>query len=131
LTEGQGEIFGTELAPNQTYRFQGRKAAVFTWTGCKIETTGSNVVEYVGHETSMETNLNIHVALENLREEAERNDAVGPRVMIVGPGDVGKTSMAKTLLGYGARNGNSVVLVDIDPEEVILNTYAGSTVTAW
>lgn len=45
---------------------------------------------YVAKETPMIFYLNIHTALEQLRTKAEETRTGGPRVMIVGPDDVGK-----------------------------------------
>lgn len=45
---------------------------------------------YVAKETPMIFYLNIHTALEQMRTKAEETKTAGPRVMIVGPDDVGK-----------------------------------------
>ncbi|KAJ3050643.1 Cleavage polyadenylation factor subunit clp1, partial [Quaeritorhiza haematococci] len=41
----------------------------------------------------------------------------GPRVMIVGPADVGKTALSKILLNYAVKQGRKPLFVDIDPNE--------------
>jgi ABC-type protease/lipase transport system fused ATPase/permease subunit len=56
--------------------------------------------------TSDETNANVsyvntHAQLEVLRDEALASNAAGPRVMIVGPPESGKSSLAKILVAYG------------------------------
>lgn len=131
VVAGKAEIFGTELANNVEYNFKGKKLAVFTWHGCTIISSGKNVSsEYIGYETPMEMQINVHFALEELRKNAKELDQIGPRVMIVGPADVGKTSLAKTLIGYAARNATNTTLVDIDPEEVF-SFNVGFGVTSW
>jgi polyribonucleotide 5'-hydroxyl-kinase len=45
---------------------------------------------YVAKETPMIFYLNIHTALEQMRTQAESNKCGGPKVMVVGPDDVGK-----------------------------------------
>lgn len=117
ITQGRAEMFGAEMAVNTEYTFTARKAAVFTWQGCKIETSG-NAVEYVGHEVTVPTHLNIHFALEETRKVAYAMGSPGPRVMVVGPADAGKTTLCKTLVNYAARCGTRTILCDIDPEEV-------------
>lgn len=45
---------------------------------------------YIAKETPMIHYLNIHTALEQMRTMAEKNKYGGPKVMVVGPDDVGK-----------------------------------------
>ena len=39
--------------------------------------------------------LNTHAALEQLKKTAEADDTRGPRVLVVGPQDVGKTTVCR------------------------------------
>jgi len=39
--------------------------------------------------------LNTHAALEQLKRTAETNDTRGPRVLVVGPQDVGKSTVCR------------------------------------
>lgn len=117
LTHGQAEIFGTELVKNKVYSFQsGAKVAVFTWHGCTLELDGQLEAAYVSSETPMVIYLNLHVALEQLREKAERQEppAMGPKVMICGPTDVGKSTLCRLLLNYAVRMGRRPIYVDLD-----------------
>ena len=117
VIHGQAEIFGTELVRNKTYTFPpGAKAAVFTWHGCTVELWGSLEVAYVATETPMVIYLNLHVALEQIREKAEKEDParIGPRVMICGPTDVGKSTLCRLLLNYAVRTGRRPVFIDLD-----------------
>ncbi|KAJ3269429.1 hypothetical protein HDV01_001427 [Terramyces sp. JEL0728] len=121
LTEGKAELFGTELAVDYEYEFQGKKLGIFTWHGCKLETSGPAISEYIGSETMMNEHLNIHFALENLRISAKRGENNGPRLMIVGSGDTGKTALAKTLINYATRQQRSPILCDIDPKSGLIS----------
>lgn len=58
--------------------------------------------------------LNAHSALEQLRITAEESNSVGPIVMIVGPTDVGKSTLCRILLNYAVRLGRRPVYVDLD-----------------
>ncbi|KAI8920096.1 Pre-mRNA cleavage complex II protein Clp1-domain-containing protein [Powellomyces hirtus] len=65
----------------------------------------------------MQSYLNVHLALEQLRVAAEEKGEEGPKVMIVGPADVGKTSLSKILLNYAVKQSRKPLFVDIDPSE--------------
>ncbi|GJJ71306.1 polyribonucleotide 5'-hydroxyl-kinase [Entomortierella parvispora] len=119
LVTGTAEIFGTELGQNVDYEFSGRKIAIFTWHGCKLLVTGTCSVEYFAAETPMVSYLNMHLALEQRRVLASQgnNNGQGPRVLIVGPNDVGKTSLSKMLLSYGLRQSRQPIYVDLDCSE--------------
>ncbi|CAG8574179.1 28600_t:CDS:10, partial [Dentiscutata erythropus] len=107
LISGTAEIYGTEIGIGPEYEFSGRKVAVFTWHGiCSVE--------YVANETPMTSYLNMHLALEQRREAAKAKGEQGPRVIIVGPEDVGKTSLSKILLAYALRQSRQPIFVDLD-----------------
>ncbi|KAK3109122.1 hypothetical protein FSP39_023474 [Pinctada imbricata] len=118
MLEGMGEVFGTELTKGKTYMFeQGAKVAVFTWHGCLLKDlllSCRTEVAYVAKETPMVMYVNTHAALEQMREKAEKDDTRGPRVMIVGPTDVGKSTLSRLLLNYAARLGRAPIFVDLD-----------------
>lgn len=117
LTRGTAEIFGTELAVGITYTFTGRKAAVYTWHGCTLEVKGTFLVEYTANETPMTSYLNTHLALEQLRHKAKMEHELGPRVLVVGPHDVGKTSLCKILVSYSLKQGGKPIYVSLDTTE--------------
>ncbi|RIB22296.1 Pre-mRNA cleavage complex II protein Clp1-domain-containing protein [Gigaspora rosea] len=110
LISGTAEIYGTEIGIGPEYEFSGRKIAVFTWHGtCSVE--------YVANETPMTSYLNMHLALEQRREAAKAKGEQGPRAIIVGPEDVGKTSLSKILLAYALRQSRQPIFVDLDVNE--------------
>ncbi|XP_018413339.1 PREDICTED: polyribonucleotide 5'-hydroxyl-kinase Clp1 [Nanorana parkeri] len=115
LVSGQAEVFGTELVKNKKYTFPpGSRAAVFTWHGCCVQLFGSADVGYVSKDTPMLLYLNTHVALEQMRVQAEREGERGPRVLVAGPSDVGKSTLCRLLLNYGVRIGRRPALVELD-----------------
>lgn len=131
LASDVAEIFGTELAPNRPYTFCGAKAAVYTPSGCILEVSGPGTCEseYVAEETPMVEYQNVHFALENLRAQAAQtrvqlggqdDDGGGPRVLVLGPDNAGKTSLIKTLTSYASRMGRSPMVVNLDPREGML-----------
>ncbi|EFJ20213.1 hypothetical protein SELMODRAFT_177107 [Selaginella moellendorffii] len=129
LVAGTAEIFGTELPPQYWLTFSpSQKFAVFTWGGALLELDGVSEVAYVADETPMVSYVNVHAVLENRRRRA-REAAIslhnapgeipnpltqGPRVMVVGPTDSGKSSLTKMLLGWAARQQWKPMYVDLD-----------------
>ncbi|KAJ9052734.1 Cleavage polyadenylation factor subunit clp1, variant 2 [Entomophthora muscae] len=65
----------------------------------------------------MNSYINIHLALEGLRTKSAADNTKGPRVLIVGPKDSGKSSLAKILLSYAVRQGREPVFIALDPNE--------------
>ncbi|XP_067010563.1 protein CLP1 homolog [Anabrus simplex] len=115
LKSGVAEVFGTELVKGKLYVFTtGAKIAVFTWKGCVLELKGKVDVSYVAKETPVVMYLNAHACLEKLREKAAEENTRGPITMIVGPTDVGKSTLCRLLLNYAVRMGRRPVFVDLD-----------------
>ncbi|XP_065335760.1 protein CLP1 homolog [Cloeon dipterum] len=115
LKSGHAEIFGTELVKDKQYFFcSGAKVAVFTWHGCTLELKGKTDVAYVAKETPMVMYLNVHAALEEVRKNSEAEGKRGPIAMIVGPTDVGKSTLCKILLNYAVRATRRPIFVDLD-----------------
>lgn len=115
LKSGLAEIFGTELVKGKLYEFtSGAKVAVFTWQGCTLELRGKPDVSYIAKETPMVIYLNCHGALECMRNTAEQDNSNGPITMVVGPADVGKSTVCNLLLNYAVRMGRRPIFVDLD-----------------
>ena len=130
LQKGSCELYGCELALGKTYTIAhgGIKAALFTWYGCVIDLgaaeDNSGGVEFFSY-TSDETDANVtfvntHAQLEALRDDAmggkdPSGTGQGPRVMIVGPPECGKSTLTKTLVAYACKVGRTPLMVDLDP----------------
>ncbi|XP_065093064.1 protein CLP1 homolog [Ochlerotatus camptorhynchus] len=115
LFNGHAELFGTEMVMKKPYEFGvGAKVAIFTYHGCTIELRGKPDVAYVARETPMVQYLNCNSALEHLRAKAEQDELQGPVAMIVGPTDVGKTTLCRIFLNYAVRLGRRPIYVDLD-----------------
>ena len=133
LLSGTAELFGTEIPIKQTYTFTGTKAAIYTWHGCRIEVVGDCQVDYIAEETPMMIYANLHFALENLRDKASSEGRDGPRVLIVGSENAGKTSLVKILTAYATKLGRQPVVVNLDTKEGLLSipgTLSASTFTS-
>lgn len=125
---GTAELFGTELALNHIYTFRGTKSSIYTWHGCRIEVTGS-CEEYTAEETPMLQYANTHFALDKLRDEAKQRGTEGPRVLLVGPNNSGKTSLVKLLTAYAIRMGRQPMVINTDPKEGLLSIPGTLTAT--
>ena len=130
ISEGSAEILGAELTVEKEYCFTGRNFAIFSWYGCKIVTditcitpqqSGSSYTVkshlYVSQDTPMTAYVNTHIQLEARRDVALANNEKGPRIMIVGPPDCGKTSMSQLLCNYALRLDRKPMLVDLDVDQ--------------
>ncbi|CAG8982545.1 hypothetical protein HYALB_00002327 [Hymenoscyphus albidus] len=128
LLSGTAEIFGTELAEKHAYTFRGTKASIFTWHGCRLEVPGT-CEEYTAEDTPMVPYVNTHFALEKLRDEAAQNKGEGPRVLVVGPNNAGKTSLVKILAGYAIRMERQPMVINTDNREGLLSIPGSLTAT--
>uniref|UniRef100_A0A6B2L5X8 Protein CLP1 homolog n=1 Tax=Arcella intermedia TaxID=1963864 RepID=A0A6B2L5X8_9EUKA len=113
LRDGLAECFGTELAKGKVYTFSDCNSCIFTWQGCVLEMDGE-CHSYVADETPMNMYLNAHVILQQKRERARETNTAGPKVVVVGSTDSGKSSLCRLLCNYAARLGESVTYVDLD-----------------
>ncbi|KAF1838054.1 mRNA cleavage and polyadenylation factor IA/II complex [Decorospora gaudefroyi] len=133
LQSGTAELFGTELAPSTTYSFTGTNGAIFTWHGCKLDVGGDVESDYVAEETPMMSFANLHFALENLRDRsiASGSTEMGPRVLIVGPDNSGKTSLVKTLTAYAVKTDRQPMVVNLDPRQGMLSVPGSFSAAAF
>ncbi|EOA18072.1 hypothetical protein CARUB_v10006519mg [Capsella rubella] len=128
LLDGKAEIFGYELPHEVWLTFPPLMIfAVFTWYGAIIEIDGIAETKCTSCETPMMSYLRVHNSLqvERHRSTSSTRDCVpsqGPRVIIVGDTDSGKTTLAKMLLNWAAKDGWKPTYVD-------LNIGQSSTIT--
>ena len=64
---------------------------------------------------------NTHFALEDLRTAALQEHAIGPRVLVVGPENAGKTTLVKMLAAYATRSERQPIVVNLDPRDGLLS----------
>ncbi|KAI0206388.1 Pre-mRNA cleavage complex II protein Clp1-domain-containing protein [Astrocystis sublimbata] len=127
LVSGTAEKDGTELAPNTPYVFTATKSKINTWHGCTLEITApasgtydAYTSEPTADETPLVSYLNLHFKLESLRAAAQRTATIGPRVLIVGPRNAGKSTLARTLTSWATRMGRQPLVVNTDSREGML-----------
>lgn len=74
---------------------------------------------------------NVHFALETLRQEAKATGKDGPRVLILGPENAGKTSVARILTAYATKTERQPLVVNLDPAEGMLSVPGTLTASAF
>ncbi|KAL7221296.1 hypothetical protein ACSBR1_023279 [Camellia fascicularis] len=120
LHTGTAEIFGTEISPGIWLTLTPRlKFSVFSWYGATVEMDGTTETEYIADETPMISYVNVHALLEGRRNRAkasssDSNSYQGPRVIVVGPTDSGKSTLSRILLSWAAKQGWKPTFVDLD-----------------
>lgn len=75
--------------------------------------------------------VNTHFALEKLRDEANQSKQDGPRVLVVGPNNSGKTSLVKLLTAYAIKMGRTPMVINTDSREGMLSVSGTLTATAF
>ena len=129
LETGLAEIFGAEIPRGEPIKLVKTKLAIYSWRGATISVCGEPKAVYKSEMKEMKAYANLHGYLQQRREGLRAKGAArvrGPRVMIVGPGDTGKTSLARVLLNYAVREGERPMLVDLDVSKTRHTLIAGS-----
>lgn len=62
----------------------------------------------------MTSYLELHMEMEKRRAAAAPSTTSGPRILVAGPTDTGKSSLCRMLSNYLTRCGNSALLVELD-----------------
>lgn len=116
LLSGTAEMFGSELPMRQEIVFDnGGAGCIYTWHGCEVEVYGKPGHIYMESDTTMHTAFATHDVLEARRRRArESKTDNGPRVLVAGPADSGKSTIVRQLLAYATRMEWKPTLVDMD-----------------
>lgn len=132
MLTGSAELFGTELVVGNSYVFTNTKAAIYTWEGCSLEVRGDTTEsEYTAQETPMHEYINVHFALDRMRDKAKAGQGPAPRLLILGSDDAGKTTLAKVLTGYALRAERAPVVVNLDVKEGLMSIPGTLTATTF
>nr|XP_016513218.1 PREDICTED: protein CLP1 homolog isoform X3 [Nicotiana tabacum] len=80
---------------------------------------GPTETDYTADETPMISYINVHAVLDGRRNRAkaspsDSDTSQGPRVVVVGPTDSGKSTLSRMLLSWAAKQGWKPTFVDLD-----------------
>lgn len=117
LEEGAAELFGIELARNRAYALPSSfNAAVFTWHGATLTLQApDSVMAYTATDTPMPQYVCAHAVLQSKRRIAKAAGLPGPRAVVVGSRDCGKTALVTLLAAYCLKENGRAHVVDGDP----------------
>ena len=89
-----------------------------------MEITNEDKVDilYVSSETEANVAyVNTHAQLEAMRDDALSSTTGGPRVLLAGPADCGKSSLARVLTAYAVKLGRCPLFVDLDASQSMVS----------
>ncbi|KAL0898057.1 hypothetical protein Bca101_082018 [Brassica carinata] len=120
VLHGKVEIFGSELPRNVWLTFPPlQQFAIFAWYGATLEIDSVTKTDTISDETPMMSYLNVHNSLQVQRHRVTSStrdyvSSQGPRVIIIGDTDSGKSTLAKMLLSWAAKDGCKPTFVDLN-----------------
>ncbi|VVB09292.1 unnamed protein product [Arabis nemorensis] len=114
VIDGKVEIFGSELPQKVWLTLPPLlQLAVFTWYGATIEIAGVTKTD-TSNKTPMVDYRRVNYSLHAERRYSVASSSQGPRVIIVGAIDSGKSALAKMLLSWAAKDGWEPTIVDLN-----------------
>lgn len=110
------EIFGAELPPDVDMKIAPlSRIAIYTWHGCILQIRGLVQQEYESINKSMKEYMEVIQVLDNRRNFSKLHGTLGPRVMVTGSSNSGKSTLCQILCNYAARRGYTPLFIDLDP----------------
>lgn len=119
IKSGIAEIFGTELANGREYFFKNYKFSLFcvedtilSWKCPALSSISLSITQ----NTTAKYVYNLHFALEKMRSSSFD----GPRALILGEQNSGKTALCRTLCSYGLKfKSYQPMYVNLAPQQAI------------
>ena len=122
LISGSALLMGMELTKLFYYRLPKAKSTyLYSLTGCVVEIVKPDTatdVEYYCYEDEDRKNLqlfNLHQLLESCRLRSLKQCSFGPRVLVLGSSNSGKSTIARTLCNMAVAQDWRPSLLDVDP----------------
>ncbi|CXI24455.1 clp1-related protein, putative [Plasmodium berghei] len=111
------EIFGKELVIDKDYYFgYNEKFSIYTFTGCIVQIKGKTLQEYESKNSTIKEYLSLSYVLDAYRNLAKKKKNIGPRVLITGNNNSGKSSVSMLLLNYALKSGFKPIYIEADPK---------------
>ncbi|CRG93441.1 clp1-related protein, putative [Plasmodium gallinaceum] len=109
------EIFGRELILDKDYYFGfNEKFSIYTYTGCIIQIKGKTLQEYESKNSTMKDYLSLSYILDAYRKLAKKKKQIGPRILITGNNNSGKSSVSLLLCNYALKSGFKPIFIETD-----------------
>ncbi|VTZ68053.1 polyribonucleotide 5'-hydroxyl-kinase Clp1, putative [Plasmodium chabaudi chabaudi] len=109
------EIFGKELVVDKDYYFgYNEKFSIYTFTGCIVQIKGKTLQEYESKNSTIKEYLSLSYVLDAYRNLAKKKKKIGPRVLITGNNNSGKSSVSMLLLNYALKSGFKPIYIETD-----------------
>merc|ERR1712039_35996 len=102
---------------DKTYKIIGQKLAIFALTVAKVKIEGKPDVIYYSEESLMPTYLEFYEIIEEYWTLAKEKGISAPRILLAGPIDSGKTSVARIISNLSIRMGWKLAFVELDVDQ--------------
>ena len=115
LLKGQAEIKGFSLVLHTKMWFPaGFRFQIFSYQGCQVKLKGAVTQHTLQENPTMETQLKIHTLLNRCRDQARQLESDGPRLLVCGPTDNGKSSFCKFLINRAITDKFQPTFIELD-----------------
>ena len=121
LEQGKAEIEGIELPENIEKTFTSKNLIIYCWENSKVTLSGSKNDSYVSgrNKDTMREYIVAHYNITQLRFAALTSNQIGPRVLITGSNNTGKTAFCHMMLNYSLKLGWTPIYCDLDLDNEI------------
>lgn len=121
VKSGIAEIFGTELATDKEYVFKNYKFSIYcvedvvlSWRCSALNENNLSITA----NTTAKYVYNLHFALEKMRSSSFD----GPRILVLGSQDSGKTALCRTLCSYAIKfKAYQPLYVNLNPTQAVFS----------
>lgn len=129
VKSGIAEIFGTELVIGTEYTFQNYQFSIFAVEDVELEWRCPELhtdTLSVSSNTTAKFVYNLHFALEKMRSSSFE----GPKVLVVGEANCGRTTLCRTLSSYAIKfKSYQPMYVNLDPQQAVFSPPGCLTAT--
>ena len=124
LEQGKAEIEGIELPENIEKSFSNRNIIIYFWEDSKITLHSLSLSKdpsYISNRNidTMREYIVAHYNITQLRFNALTSNQIGPRVLITGSNNCGKTAFCHMMLNYSLKLGWTPIYCDLDLDNEI------------